>query len=313
MIVIGGENLVDFVQVKQAGELVYLAKPGGSPFNVALALGRQGAPVGYLTPISTDAFGQMLADTLTTSACKLLSVRRSEPTSLAIVSIDSRAPEYRFYRENTAERMVSFVGLTTSTPDSVSAVYLGSLALADGQDAEDWAAYYIEMHKRGIFTALDPNIRPDFIKDRAVYLDRLGRILQATDLLKLSDEDLAWLYPDTSLSYAADLLAKRTSAKVLVVTRGADGAFALHNGIKTECEASVVSNLKDTIGAGDTFTASLLAYLSRNNALSVEALGRMDSDMIQRLLRWASDAAALNCEKDGCDPPYLTDLHFPDR
>lgn len=308
MIVVGGENLVDMIQTEQGDGFSYQAKPGGSPFNCAMAIGRQGTSVGYLTPISKDSLGRLLAETLEGSGVELLAARRDEPTSLAVVSLRDGMPSYQFYRENTAERMVSLEGLTRITPETVQAFYVGSLALTGGEDADAWADYYCAMQSKGVFTSLDPNIRPAFIHDRSAYIARLDRVLMQTDLLKLSDEDLSWLFPDENVVDAANKLMKRTSAKILVVTLGDKGAFALADGYKVTIKSAPVPNLRDTVGAGDTFMATLLAQLSRNNALKPDALANMNMKNIEGLLNWAACAAALNCEENGCNPPYLKGL-----
>lgn len=309
MIIVGGENLVDFVQTDdREGTPLYQAKPGGSPYNCAMAIGRQGASVGYITPISTDTLGDMLADTLTDSGVVLLAQRCDKPTSLAVVSLNEGVPSYQFYRENTAERKVSFEMLMNSTPDSATAFYVGSLALAGGADAEVWADYYCAMHEKGMFNALDPNIRPAFIHERKTYIARLDRVLMQTDLLKLSDEDLNWLYPNENITDAANMLMKRTSAKLLVVTLGIEGAFAFANEHMVTVKSAPVTNLRDTVGAGDTFMATLLAYLKRENALTTHDLAGMDVEKVENLLNYAACAAAVNCEEVGCNPPTLSAL-----
>lgn len=309
MIVVGGENLVDLIQTEEGSGLSYQARPGGSPFNCAMAIGRQGVRVGYLTPVSKDSFGQLLAETLEGSGVDLLAARRDEPTSLAVVSLKDGVPKYQFYRENTAERIVTLEGLTSRTPEAVLAFYVGSLALSGGKDADAWADYFCAMKAQGVFTALDPNIRPAFIRDRGEYLARLDRVLMHTDLLKLSDEDLEWLYPAETIDDAANMLRTRTSAKLLVVTLGGNGAFALSNGQKIGVKPAPVTHLRDTVGAGDTFMATLLAHLSRNRALTPEALAKMDANEVEELLNWAACAAAINCERDGCDPPTSETLN----
>lgn len=133
MIIVGGENLVDFVQTEDRnGTPLYQAKPGGSPYNCAMAIGRQGTSVGYITPVSTDTLGDLLTKTLTESGVDLLAQRRDESTSLAVVSLLEGVPNYQFYRENTAERMVTFETLMNSTPETTTALCLGSLAISGG-------------------------------------------------------------------------------------------------------------------------------------------------------------------------------------
>ncbi len=308
MILVGGENLIDMVPLQGGAPNSFQALPGGSPFNCAMALGRQGQGVGYLTPVSSDSLGDLLADTLTASGVTLLSARRTEPTSLAVVALRDGVASYQFYRNATAERMVSLNGLIESTPNGVLALQLGSLSLTGGADADVWADYYCEMHRRGVFTSLDPNIRAAFIHDRDEYLARLDRVLAHTDLLKLSDEDLSWMYPGEGIESAAAKLAERSSAVVQVVTLGGDGAFAMAGGRTITVDAAPVADLHDTIGAGDTFTATLLGHLARNDALTVNAVKEFDEPDIRDWLQWAAQAAALNCAQDGCNPPSLATL-----
>lgn len=309
MIIVGGENLIDFIQLDDETSLpVYQANPGGAPYNCAKALGRQGVSTGYLTPISNDSLGDLLADAILDANVKVLGARRSEPTSLAVVSLVDGVASYQFYRENTAERNVTPKGLISITPDETQAVYLGSLALTHGADADVWAEYYCAMKARGIFTALDPNIRPAFIHNRDEYILRLDRVMAHTNLLKLSDEDLEWLIPEKNLEDAAEQILARSSAKILVVTLGAKGAFALISGQKIPVASAQVKGLRDTVGAGDTFMATLLAKLAEYDMLDGEALAGIDASTVKEMLTWAACAAALNCEKDGCDPPNLAEL-----
>ena len=309
MILVGGENLIDFIQTGvEDGIPTYKAMPGGSPFNVAMAVGRQEVPVGYLTPISSDPLGGLLAARLEDSNVQLLATRRIEPTSLAVVALENGLPSYQFYRERTAERMVTLEGLKADTPDDVQAVYLGSLAITGGDDADAWADYYCASKLDGVFTALDPNIRPAFIHDRTAYEKRLDQVLLHTDLLKFSDEDLNWLVPGADLVEGARTLAARSSAKLVIVTKGGDGAFALDGDDVIEVPPAPVSELKDTVGAGDTFMATLLATLAQRGALSATSLADMSTTDIESLITRAAKAAAINCERSGCNPPRLTEL-----
>jgi fructokinase len=311
MIIVGGENLIDFIQLEgDKAAPVYQANAGGGPYNCARALGLQGVSVGYLTPISGDSLGRLLASGIEQSGVRILSPRRTEPTSLAVVSLQDGVPSYQFYRDNTAERQVTPEGLNSCTPDTARAVYIGALALTGGADATVWADYYCAMKTRGLFTALDPNIRATFIHDRDSYLSRLYRVLANTDLLKLSNEDLAWLVPDTCTQDAAVHIMQQSAAKLMVVTLGAEGAFALTDGCGVSVDAAPVKNLRDTVGSGDTFMATLLARLERTDMLSAENLATLDGAALEDLLNWAACAAALNCEQDGCNPPDLQALEW---
>ena len=135
MLAIGGENLIDFVSVQPAdnGLPHYVANPGGAPFNAAMAVGRQGQAVAYLTPVSTDALGELLADRLADCGVTVAAPRVSHPTSLAVVSVgpDGTA-SYAFHRNGTAERQVTGGGLDSWLPAATQIFYVGGLALVDG-------------------------------------------------------------------------------------------------------------------------------------------------------------------------------------
>ena len=310
MIIVGGENLSDLIeQPTKDGSIIFEAKLGGSPYNCALAIARQGENVGYLTPISTDNFGELLADNLLASNVKLLANRSSNLTSLALVSNQNGKAKYQFYRENTAERDISLAMLNKITPKNATALFVGSLALVQGEDANIWAKYLPQMRGRGLFIALDPNIRAGFIEDKKSYLLRLNKMMKDTDLLKLSDEDLNWLVPNMSLIDGAKSFFKHSKLGLIIVTLGDKGAIALkRNEEIISINAINAKQFKDSIGAGDVFMGSLLAYLAKKDLLSAKSLSEMSQVQIKNMLEYAALAAALNCEKDGCDPPFLKEL-----
>mmetsp|Transcript_91026 Transcript_91026/g.284743 ORF Transcript_91026/g.284743 Transcript_91026/m.284743 type:complete len:384 (-) Transcript_91026:52-1203(-) len=319
VILVGGENLIDFIETSgEAGDRrpCFRANPGGSPYNAAKALGRQlegadGIEVGYLTPISRDALGDLLAEGLSSAGVSLLAARCSAPTSLAVVSLRGGIPSYEFYRENTAERKVTAEMLFAATPSNAVALFLGSLALTGGVDADVWAEYFCVQKRAGLFTMLDPNIRAAFITDRASFMARLRGVLRHTDLLKLSDEDLEWLLPGRpDPQGAAGELLRMSGAALVVVTLGAGGAFALTRSGDSEVtvQASAVRSLQDTVGAGDTFGATLLRSLAVAGRLDRESLAGLSPTEVEALLESAACAAALNCEREGCDPPRRAEV-----
>lgn len=310
MILVGGENLIDFIQdPPDGGHPSYRAIPGGAPFNVAKAVARQGCPVGYLTPFSRDTLGQQLeADLMVEARVQKLHPGSDRPTSLAVVSLTDGQARYQFYREGTAERDVTAEGLRAAVPAEALGMFVGSLAITDGADAEAWSALYADVHGRGLLTALDPNIRAAFIHDRATYEARLTGLLGQTDLLKLSDEDMAWLAPGEDPRAAVHGIAGRSAAGLVVLTLGSAGAIAVRGEDVIEVPVHPVPDLKDTVGAGDTFMGTLIAQAVRQGRLSAAALAAMSAEEVRGLLTVAARAAAINCGRVGCDPPSLSDL-----
>jgi fructokinase len=303
-IAVGGENLIDYVT--EAGTAT--AHPGGSPFNVAMALGRQGVDVHYISPISTDRWGDMLAEKLAGSGVVLSGGRRPEATTLARVTLTDGIPSYRFERDGTAERMVSVATLDERLPGLARALHTGSLTLTDGADAEVWEAVCAASFAAGRLVSLDPNVRLSVVSDVAGYRARLLRMCGAAHILKLSDEDLDGIFPGLSQDRAIEALRAASPARLIVLTRGAEGCSAWLGAERIDRPAAAVANLVDTVGAGDTFTATLLAGLADHGALSPGGLGSLSVDLADRLLHRAGVAAALNCARAGCNPPDRAEL-----
>ncbi len=308
MILVGGENLIDFIEAEDG---LFTANLGGGPFNIAKALARQGQKVGYLTPISTDQMGERLAADLTADGVALLAPRSKAPTSLALVSLTNGQPSYQFYRQKTAERRVSNTMLNRIIPKQAKAFQLGSLALTSGKDADVWAQMYRALHQRGVFTSLDPNIRPDFIKNRRKYMARLAWILPKTDLLKLSDEDLAWLDSKRGLDDAAAHLRAKHKIPLVVLTMGIAGAKAFTTQGNFSVPAPKAEPFVDAVGAGDTFMGTLLAQLSAAGLLARDALETVPEKQLAGILATAAKAAAMNCQTSGCNPPTLAEMQHP--
>ncbi|MEL6913893.1 MAG: carbohydrate kinase [Pseudomonadota bacterium] len=304
MLAVGGENLIDFVQEADGrSPPAYIAHPGGSPMNVAMAAARQGMDVHYLTPVSQDSLGSLIAARLEADRVHLATPRRPEPTSLAVVSLENGAATYEFYRDGTAERQVSAEQLAAAAPAGMTAFHIGSLAVTGGHDAPAYEAFHRAAFARGLLTSYDPNVRPSLTPDRAGFIARLERIAAHSTLLKLSDEDLRWLYPEMTEADAFARLTALSGAPVVVLTRGPDGALGQAGEARVEIPAAPVDPLVDTVGAGDTFMATLIRQLAAR--AGDHALGR---DGLRTLLETASRAAAINCTRAGCNPPTLAEL-----
>ncbi len=303
-IAVGGENLIDYVN----REGVATAHPGGSPYNVAMALGRLGADVTYISPISDDHWGDLLAETLVEANVVLSGGRRRQPTTMARVTIAHGIPSYSFERDGTAERAVTAASLRAALPADAGAIHTGSLTLTDGADAEAWERFCAACFDAGVLVSLDPNVRVSVISDIAGYRARIGRMGEHAHLIKLSDEDLAALFPGLLPEAAIAALRDAAPARLVVLTRGGDGMSAWLDDQRIDMPAETIPRLVDTVGAGDTFTAALLAGLAELGALSPKGLETLTRDRLHTLLRRANAAAALNCARAGCNPPTLTEL-----
>ena len=307
MIFVGGENLMDMIQTgHQNGNGLFEAVPGGSPYNLAMAVGRQGVSVGYLTPISQDSNGDQLAKKLVDSNVALCGSRSPAPTSLAMVSIDDGVPSYAFYREGTAERQVDLDELSRNLTEHASIFHIGSLGLTGGEDALVWEAFAKKAKEQGVKVSLDPNVRASLINDPSDYRARIARMMAMADILKLSDEDLEWLYEGVGPEQALEAMLSHTEAEVVVLTKGGEGSSIRHDGSWYDMPCHPLEQLVDTVGAGDTFMASMLVWLTQNEQL--ETLGSMSLSQKREMQAYAGQAAALNCQRQGCNPPWPNEL-----
>ena len=308
MILVGGENLMDMIQIDNQNEnAIFEAVPGGSPYNLAMAAGRQGVKVGYVTPISKDTNGEQLAQNLLNSNVSLLGPRVTAPTSLAMVNIDNGIPSYSFYREGTAERIITLDTLSKNITSEVSIFHIGSLALTGGEDALVWEEFVKRTRENNIKVSLDPNVRPSLIAEPDVYRRRIKNLMPEVDILKLSDEDLLWLFNDSADEASALAeLGIGARAEILIVTKGSQGSVIFHGKKWHELPSHPVEKLSDTVGAGDTFMASVLAWIMKKQKLNELALLELNEK--KDLLNYAAKAAALNCEKQGCNPPWENEL-----
>ncbi|GAA4851833.1 carbohydrate kinase family protein [Saccharopolyspora rosea] len=307
MIVIGGEALVDLVPDSSTadGELGPLhPRLGGGPYNVAIALGRLGIPVGFHARLSTDQFGDKQFERLKRSDVDVSLVRRGpEPTTLAVVGLgEDGSARYSFHTEGTA----AFAVTDQEFPPDTAAVCLGTLGMAVEPAASVYEAVLFRESGLGRFVALDPNIRTDLIADRDAYRRRFESWLPALGLLKVSEEDAAWLADGTDVLGAARDWQRRGPAAV-VLTRGAAGMAAVAGDDVVEVPG-VRAEVVDTIGAGDTVQAALLAWLHRRGALSADAVRRLSRQEWEEALRFAASAAAVTVSRAGAEPPWAAEL-----
>jgi fructokinase len=303
LIVVAGEALVDLVP--RGPHLEPL--PGGSPYNVAIALGRLGIPVGYLGRCSTDGFGRTLRERLDAEGVDLtLTELTDDPTTLALVHLDDRGQaSYGFYLHGTSSAgMIDLPQLATADPLHVS---LGAVTL-ETRPAGETLRRLVEREATRRVVCLDPNVRPRVIADLATYAESMERLVSHCALVKVSDEDLGHLYPDRDAVEVARRWAQ-VGPQLVVVTRGAAGVVALDRaGGEHHLDAPEVT-VADTVGAGDAFTAGLLAGLQlRGRLADRETLSATDADQLAEVLGFASRVAAITCTRPGADPPYLDEV-----
>ncbi len=306
MILCAGEALIDMLpRQTKAGESAFAPYVGGAVYNTAIALGRLGAKTGFYSGISHDFFGDMLIDALKQSRVDSRLAHRSPlPTTLAFVRLTDGHAEYAFYDENTAGRMLQREDLPT-LPDDVAALFFGGISLVAEPCGSTYEALMVRESGRRA-TMIDPNIRPSFIADEIAYRGRIDRMLAMADIVKLSDEDLEWLLgPGSIPDRAGAILAK--GPKLVFITEGAKGARGYTVDHEVTFKADPVK-VVDTVGAGDTFNAGVLAALQRGGVLTKERISHVPHAAIEAALSLAIRAAAVTVSRAGADPPWAKEI-----
>jgi fructokinase len=306
MILCCGEALIDMLpRDTTLGEKGFAPYAGGAVFNTGIALGRLGVPAAFFTGLSDDMMGDILRDTLRTSHvdfsyCATL----SRPTTIAFVKLVGGHASYAFYDENTAGRMITEADLPQLGEDC-EALHFGAISLIPEPCGSTYEALLLREHDKRVIS-LDPNIRPGFIKDKAAHMARIRRMAALSDIVKFSDEDLAWF----GLDGDEDTLARHWlhhGAKLVVVTRGAEGAVGYTASHRVEVPSEKVT-VVDTVGAGDTFDAGVLASLKMQNLLTKSQVAKLTQDQIAAALSLGAKAAAVTVSRAGANPPFAHEI-----
>ncbi len=311
VITVCGEMVADLV-AQDDGD--YRAFPGGSPANVAVALARLGEETSFAGRLGADVFGRNMRSHLVSNGvdpCHL--VEATEPSTLAVVSFDGeRRATYDFWTEGTADWQWNTADLSVHPDHGVVAFHTGSLASWTRPGDGALLNLFARVRQSGTCTlSYDPNVRPRLLGDVDSARVRIESMVALSHVVKVSDEDLEWLFPGED---AAELARRWVSVgpDLVVVTGGARGALAARRDLDDLLYAtSPAVSLADTIGAGDTFMAALLHALARVGGLGPDPANRLsaiDQSAMGEILHTAAAAAAITCTRRGCDPPTLAEL-----
>lgn len=307
MLICCGEALIDMIPARTTeGEEAYVPHTGGAVFNTAVALGRLGSDVAMISGVSTDLFGaRLVADMEASKVGSDLLIRSDRPTTMAYVKLTNGSATYSFHDENSAGRLIAPDDLP-ALPEACKALYFGGISLAVEPGAETYAALCTR-EAAGHVVMIDPNIRPGFIRDAEAFRDRMARMLVVADIIKISDEDLDWLRdgPDSPEAKARALRAE--TGAMVILTRGAEGATAFYTGGEVQVPARR-AEVVDTVGAGDTFNAGVLASLSEQGLLSKAALREISEEALSQALDFGAQVAAVTVSRAGANPPWRQEL-----
>ena len=307
MFLVCGEVLFDvFVAENRENGLTLDARPGGSPFNVALGLVRLGARTEFFTGISRDPLGRRLVDFMDRNAIGLRhAVHMDRPTAISFVDLkDDDAPAYAFYGDDPAYAAITPAELP-QLDDEIRAVHIGSIATVLEPGATALAAL-AERESAMRLISYDPNVRTTIEPDLDVWRRRLNQISRFAHVVKISADDLEMIYPGRAPADLAEHLLS-LGVRLVVVTRGVNGAQAWTHSCESEVAGRSVA-LVDAVGAGDSFQAALLFGLAKVSRLSPASLDDLSGDQLSRLLDFAGRAAAITCSRRGADLPYREEL-----
>lgn len=308
MILCCGEALIDMLPMSTSDGIDgYVPHAGGAVFNTAITLGRLGVRAGMLAGLSSDIFGQQLRKALMGSHVDIsFAVSTNRPTTLAFVQLTNGHATYSFYDENSAGRMLLPDDLPT-LPSEVSALYFSGISLASEPGAEAYASL-CKKEAANRVVMVDPNIRPSFISDETAFRVRMDRMLAEADIVKVSDEDLNWMVvgPASFREKVGVILDK--GPKMLVITRGGEGAFAYTSCGEEVSVPSVKVAVRDTVGAGDTFNGGFLAKLAEMGLLSKDRLSEISREEISEALSLGAKVASINVSREGANPPWANEL-----
>ncbi|QHF50709.1 carbohydrate kinase [Pseudomonas sp. S49] len=311
MYLVCGEALFDFFSEDDASGLAskvnFKAIAGGSPFNVAVGLRRLGVDSALFGGLSTDYLGRRLQQVLQDEGVRPdYLVDFAAPTTLAMVAVGANgSPHYSFRGEGCADRQLNLAHLPVLGPE-VRGLHIGSFSLVV-QPIGDTLLTLVQRESGKRLITLDPNVRLNPEPNIDLWRERIATLVPLADLIKVSDEDLSLLYPEQDPQRVIEGWLEHR-CQVVFLTRGGDGAsvFSRQHGNWSVPAASV--KIADTVGAGDTFQAALITWLTENGLDSVEGVQQLAREQIDAMLKFAVQAAALTCSKTGPDLPYRHQL-----
>lgn len=311
MYLVCGEALFDFFSEDDASGLAskvnFKAIAGGSPFNVAVGLRRLGVDAALFAGLSTDYLGRRLQQVLQNEGVRPdYLVDFAAPTTLAMVAVGANgSPHYSFRGEGCADRQLKLEHLPALGPE-VRGLHIGSFSLVV-QPIADTLLALVQRESGKRLISLDPNVRLNPEPNIELWRSRIATLVELADLIKVSDEDLSLLYPEQDPQRVIEGWLEHR-CQLVFLTRGGQGATVFSRAHGTWSVPACSVKIADTVGAGDTFQAALITWLTEQQLDSVEGVQRLSREQIDGMLRFAVSAAALTCSKTGPDLPYRRQL-----
>jgi fructokinase len=293
-----GEVLIDLIP---GADGVRVAHVGGGPANTAKALARLGHDVQFIDGISTDEYGVAARKELLDDEVKLdLALTSDKPTCLAIVSLDANGgASYEFKIDGTATFDFNLNWLPDPSRYKPQVLHIGTLVTVIQPGADvlyDWAMQVAEFAP----IVFDPNIRPSVMGDHDLYEASVEKWAALSSVIKVSDDDMAWLYPGQKYEDVAQRWIN-DGAALVVVTRGSQGIIGITAEGSVEVDGAKIT-VADTVGAGDTVGAIIVEAMVEKGILA------LTGDVLKAVLHRAAVAAGITCSRKGAQPPYKHEL-----
>ncbi|TBN51106.1 carbohydrate kinase [Pseudomonas sp. BGI-2] len=313
MYLVCGEALFDFFSEDDASGLAskvnFKAIAGGSPFNVAVGLRRLGVESALFAGLSTDYLGRRLQQVLSDEGVRPdYLVDFAAPTTLAMVAVGADgSPHYSFRGEGCADRQLKPEHLPELGPE-VRGLHIGSYSLVV-QPIADTLLALVQRESGKRLISLDPNVRLNPEPNIDLWRSRIATLVELADLIKVSDEDLSLLYPEQDPQRVIEGWLQHR-CQLVFLTRGGEGATVYSRTQGSWSVSACSVKIADTVGAGDTFQAALITWLTEQQLDSVEGVQSLEREQIDGMLKFAVQAAALTCSKTGPDLPYRQQLEM---
>jgi fructokinase len=293
-----GEVLIDLIP---GADGVRVAHVGGGPANTAKALARLGHDVQFIDGISTDEYGVAARKELLDDEVKLdLALTSDKPTCLAIISLDANGgASYEFKIDGTATFDFNLNWLPDPSRYKPRVLHIGTLVTVIQPGADvlyDWAMQVAEFAP----IVFDPNIRPSVMGDHDLYEAAVEKWAALSSVIKVSDDDMAWLYPGQKYEDVAQRWIN-DGAALVVVTRGSQGIVGFSVDGSVEVDGAKIT-VADTVGAGDTVGAIIVEAMIEKGILA------LTGDVLKAVLHRAAVAAGITCSRKGAQPPYKHEL-----